>query len=84
VTGEAIEDSQVATLVDNWIRLGLVEVTYETHITDLNYYSWANQRPEFLRLSKAPESDQVTIDYQKGIMMRTDLGKRFAKAIGLK
>lgn len=82
-TGAPVEDPQLPAMIDNWIRLGLVEVAYDKHLTDAAHYSWADQRPEFLRLSQAEQSDEARVEYQKGVMQRTELGKRFAKAIGL-
>lgn len=82
-TGVPVEDPQLPAVIDNWIRLGLVEVAYDKYLTDAAQYSWAEQRPEFLRLSQAPQPDGAKVEYQKGIMQRTELGKRFARAIGL-
>lgn len=82
-TGELIEDSQLPAMVDNWIRLGLVEVAYDRHLTDETRYHWVEQRPEFLRLTQTSRSDKEKVEYQKGVMQRTELGKRFAQAIGL-
>lgn len=83
VTGVPVEDPQLPSMIDNWIRLGLVEVAYDKHISAAGQYSWADQRPEFLRLSQVEHSDEVKVEYQEGIMQRTELGIRFAKAIGL-
>lgn len=82
-TGVPVEDPQLPAMIDNWIRLGLVEVSYDKHLTDAALYSWADQRPEFLRLSQEPQPDGAKVECQKGIMQRTELGRRFARAIGL-
>lgn len=82
-TRGAIEDPQLPAMIDNWIRLGLVEVAYDKHLADLTKYSWVNERPEFLRLSQEPQPDESKVEYKKGVLQRTELGKRFAKAIGL-
>lgn len=82
-TGAPSEDPGLPAMIDNWIRLGLVEVSYDKHLTDPSHYSWVEQRPEFLRLSQAPRPDEAKVEFQKGIMQRTELGKRFAKSIGL-
>lgn len=82
-TGVPVEDPQLPAMIDNWIRLGLVEVDYDKHLADVAHYSWVDQRPEFLRLNEAPQPDEAKVEYQKGIMQRTELGKRFARAIGL-
>lgn len=82
-TGTPIEDPDFPAMVDNWIRLGLVEVNYDRHLTDLDRYSWAEKRPEFLRWVQATHPDEGVIECRKGIMRRTELGKRFARAVGL-
>jgi hypothetical protein len=77
------EDSRIPAMIDNWIRLGLVEVRYDTFLTGDGFYSWVERRPEFLRFSQEVQSSGAVIDYEKGMMQRTELGKRFAQAIGV-
>lgn len=81
--GAPIENPQISAIVDNWIRLGLVDVSYDTYLIDDSQYSWAKNRPEFLKLSIMPQIGESKVEYQKGVMQCTALGKRFAKAIGL-
>ncbi|MEG0007966.1 MAG: DUF4393 domain-containing protein [Aeromonas sp.] len=83
-TNEPLENKRLPAMIDNWIRLGLVEVTYGTHLIDTGVYSWADKRPEYLRLIVEPQPAGAKIEYEKGVMRCTDLGKRFAQAIGLK
>lgn len=82
-TGAPIEDPQLPAMVDNWIRLGLVEVSYVQKLVADDSYSWAEQRPEFLRLNQTPQPDEARVECQRGIMQRTEFGKRFAQAVGL-
>jgi hypothetical protein len=82
-TGAPVEDPQLPAMVDNWIRLGLIEVSYDSYLTDPTKYSWVDLRPEYVRLSQEPQPDEAKVEYVKGILQRTELGKRFAKAIGL-
>ena len=70
-------------MIDNWIRLGLIEVEYDITLTDVALYQWVEQRPEFLYFQKLYENDNRKITSQKGILAPTELGKLFAKAIGL-
>lgn len=83
VTNQPVEDPRLPAMVDNWIRLGLVEVAYDRHLSDSAHYTWVEQRPEFVRLKATPQEEGNTIEYKKGLMNRTELGKRFAKSIGL-
>lgn len=83
VTGQSIEDPRLAAMIDNWIRLGLVTVEYDKHLNAEEYYSWVKQRPEFTRLTEAPSTDGSTINFQKGILQRSNLGVQFACSVGL-
>jgi hypothetical protein len=77
------EDQRLPAMIDNWVRLGLVEVAYDKHLHGEIHYSWVEQRPEFEKLKQELQSDETTVTYQKGLLNPTELGKRFAKAIGL-
>lgn len=82
-TGLPVEDPGLPSMIDNWIRLGLVEVAYDKWLNHDAHYAWVEQRPEYVRLKQEPQADGATIEYQRGILYRTELGKRFARAIGL-
>lgn len=84
ITRTAMESPQLPAMIDNWVRLGLVEVAYDKHITDLTRYGWADQRPELIRLRQQPRGDESVVAYEKGILQCTQLGKRFATAVGLR
>lgn len=79
----AIENSQLPALIDNWSRLGLVEVDYNQHLTGAGSYDWVGQRPELIRLRQKWETEKNKITFQNGILIRTQLGVRFAEAVGL-
>jgi hypothetical protein len=82
-TTTPIENPQLPALIDNWTRLGLVEVDYNQHLLGQDLYQWVEQRPEFIRIKQARETDKNKITFQKGILTRTQLGVRFASAVGL-
>lgn len=82
-TGSPIEDPSLPSMIDNWVRLGLVDVHYDKHLIDESHYTWVEQRPEYIRLTQESRPNESTINFQKGIMQRTELGKRFAKATGI-
>jgi hypothetical protein len=82
-TGLPVEDPTLPAMIDNWIRLGLVEVMYDKFLNDPTSYSWVDQRPEYIRITEVPQADEATVTYQKGPLNRTELGKRFAKAVCL-
>ena len=82
-TGAPVEDPNLPVMIDNWIRLGLVEVSYDLHLADESKYDWAEGRPELIHQSQLPQPEGAKIEYGNGIMRRTELGKRFAQAVGL-
>jgi hypothetical protein len=82
-TGAPIEDPKFPAMVDNWIRLGLVEVDYTTHMTETTKYDWVDKRPEVIRLRLQNENETKKVGITKGIIIRTALGIQFAKAVGL-
>ena len=82
-TGEQIENSKIPAMVDNWIRLGLINVDYAAHLTGTDSYTWVETRPEVSKLRKEHESETRKISFTNGILIRTALGIQFAKAVGL-
>lgn len=81
-TNEFVEYPRLATYVDNWVRLGLVEVDYTSFLTQPGTYDWALERPEALRLSTSLQEGQ-SLDFDKGIIRPTDYGLAFAEAVGV-
>jgi hypothetical protein len=78
-----VEDPAAPAMIDNWTRLGLVEVSYERFLTGADSYKWVEERPEYKRLRQEHETDKVKLSYQRGLMARTALGIQFARAVGL-
>jgi hypothetical protein len=77
--GELAKQHQTATWVDNWARLGLVQVDYLTFIAKESVYDWVTSRPEYVRLSQDPEI--ARLDFDKGIIQRTAFGTQFHRAV---
>ena len=82
-TQAPLENNRLPAMVDNWIRLGLVEVVYGTTLTAADAYAWVSSRPEIAKLKREHETDTNKLDFQHGIIERTALGCQFAKAVGL-
>lgn len=84
-TNEPVENPQLGTFIDNWIRLGLVEVSYVDHLTREGAYDWMAGRPEVARHQGAfdPYGGHA-IDFDKGFIRPTNFGASFAKAVGIK
>jgi abortive infection alpha-like protein len=78
-----VVNPRMPAMVDNWIRLGLVRVSYADTITDVSRYAWIEQRPEMASLRSQYERDNKKIIDGKGIIHRTQFGVQFATAVGL-
>jgi Abortive infection alpha len=78
-TGEPTEELQVPTWVDNWQRLGLVNVTYSEHRADKDAYAWVETRPEYIRLNESPGI--INLRFDKGLIRTTDFGRQFFRAV---
>jgi hypothetical protein len=68
--------------IDNWVRLGLMSVSYSDHFTNESLYSWVSDRPEFLKFKQSHDGvDGRTVEFERGMYRRTDFGTRFYRAI---
>lgn len=74
---------RLPAFVDNWIRLGLVEVDYTKYVASENAYEWVAQRPEFLKFKAELENMTQKVEFQQGILVRTSLGEQFAAVVGI-
>ncbi|GAA1953401.1 hypothetical protein GCM10009689_38130 [Brevibacterium antiquum] len=86
-TNEIIEEAGYAAMVDNWVRLGLAAVTYESWAPDEGVYDYVYSRPEYLRLkdwlsnSEDEEYAGAWISVRPGLIYPTDFGRQFARAV---
>lgn len=82
-SGAPIINPRIPAMVDNWVRLGLVEVDYSKHLTAPDSYKWVESRPEVEALRKTHETDATKLSFANGVILRTALGIQFSKAVGL-
>lgn len=82
-TNEPVENPRVPAMVDNWARLGLIEVTYDKFLTAEKIYDALNERPEIARFRTERETPEAKVITQRGIAVRTALGAQFARVVGL-
>ncbi|WP_129782883.1 DUF4393 domain-containing protein [Promicromonospora panici] len=81
-TREPVEDPRIAIYVDNWARLGLVTVEYQQFRVGDNAYAWHESRPEFLNArASRPDEEAERVTFDKGLLIPTDFGLRFAEAV---
>jgi hypothetical protein len=78
-TGEPTEEPQAPTWVDNWQRLGLINVGYDEYLTDDHAYDWVQTRPEYVRLAEQP--DVTALSFDTGLIRTTDFGRQFFRAV---
>ncbi|MCV2873439.1 DUF4393 domain-containing protein [Defluviimonas sp. WL0050] len=79
-TGEMAKIPAFPSMIDNWIRLGLVEVRYDRHAAGENLYDWVEARQEYKDIFNNLEDDEE-IKFIKGTIDLTEFGKRFARAV---
>lgn len=82
-SGQPLENQRIPAIVDNWIRLGLVEVSYSEHLAGLDSYNWVEERPGFRYFRATRETQKEKVTFQKGILERTAFGEQFATVVGL-
>jgi Abortive infection alpha len=67
----------LSAFLDNWVRLGLIRISYTSKLAGEGLYDWASLRPEYVRL--VAEGHAVTaVEGRLGV---TSFGKRFALAV---
>ena len=82
-SGSTNTRTKLPGLIDNLLRLGLVQITYDELITNLINYDWVLDHPEVSLLQKQQSKAGNRITRKKGILLPTKLGLRFATAVGL-
>lgn len=80
--GAVSVDHEFPAMVDNWIRLGLVSVNYDTGLSGEETYKWVESRPEYLYWIPQDTPPGAKLEFAKGQLRRTAFGKKFAIAIG--
>lgn len=74
-------NKNIPSYVDNWIRLGLVEVRYDRWVKE-DRYETLKLRDEYIN-DKLQLGDEYNKDLCKGIIQRTTFGEQFASIVGL-
>lgn len=81
--GEPIVVPLIETMVENWKRLGLVEVDYKNRAAGEKAYAWVESRPELLEMRKKHQQNGQVVTTIFGVMTLTSFGQEFSKAVGL-
>jgi len=80
-TRKPIEIPNFAAMFDNWVRLGLIEVSFERELVEKSMYDWVKLRPEYLKHSRIDFGEENKIGIKRGIYNVSDFGRLFYKAI---
>lgn len=80
--GTPVEMGTMSAMIDNFMRLGLLNVSYVMEAKHNNAYSWADERPEVKRFRSELETDGKTVECHHGTIGRTAFGVLFGKAVG--
>tara|TARA_R110002110_G_scaffold197723_1_gene407854 strand:- start:1 stop:810 length:810 start_codon:yes stop_codon:yes gene_type:complete len=78
-SGDPVEIDNFPAMLDNWQRLGLIEIDYLSQLTGENEYDCVEKRPEYLRLKAEIGLDKLVV--KKGVLEKTAFGENFAKAV---
>jgi hypothetical protein len=67
-----------AVFVDNWARLGLVNVDHQNAYTNKTQYDWVQTNPFYLDAQREYDSETLkVVNFREGILSVTPFGKRF-------
>lgn len=81
-SNEPVVEEDIPAVVDNLIRLGLIEVNYSQWLSQEGRYDWVENRPELIELrAKYASSEDSKVEPVKGILNITEFGKQFGKVI---
>ena len=87
VSGVRYENEMLPAFIENWIRLGLVDVDYNSYLmNEQKYYSWIPTHPKYLEVKAAVDLEvdkTLSVDVVNGIMTRTYFGSTFCEIIGI-
>lgn len=78
-TGEPKEEPNALMWVDNWQRLGLVNVAYSESRSGKDAYDWVQTRPEYVRLAERPGI--IKLSFDRGLIRTTEFGRQFFRAV---
>lgn len=76
--GGQVWNNQTAVYVDNWVRLGLVNVDYQVFMTDEANYGWVEANPRYVSAQAEFDTEELKrVTFQKGVLTVTPFGRRF-------
>lgn len=67
--------------MDNFIRLGLLEVSYDGALPDNKWYEYMEKHPLYIEAKNNNISEEITVSYREGNFKTTSFGRLFGKSI---
>lgn len=83
-TGEPSNMIEIVSMVENFIRLGLLTSEFGLEPDYPNMYDWVDNRPEFEHLKQMNKGKELNIQSTKGMLIITSFGRNFASAVNIK
>lgn len=74
---------RLPAMVDNWIRLGLCSIAYDKYLPGEHAYDWVESQLEVIAWRQRERATPEKVTIQKGVLIRTSLGKQFAGSVGI-
>ncbi|PRC42046.1 hypothetical protein C6A85_000000112520 [Mycobacterium sp. ITM-2017-0098] len=76
--GGQVWTDEGAVFVDNWVRLGLVNVDYQQFLMDESQYEWVTANPRYIQAQYEHDTVEMkVVTFAKGILTTTPFGRRF-------
>lgn len=70
-------ERDLSAFLDNWVRLGLISITFAERLADPDLYEWSRFRPEYVKLAEHGD----LLSAEPGMLRVTSFGRRFAQAV---
>lgn len=74
-------NDNIPSYIENWVRLGLIYVSYEAHLLPERYELLESRKEYIEDVSEAPQTYKKEL--QRGYLVRTPFGAQFAEIVGL-
>jgi len=80
--GEPTRNADGSMWLENWVRLGLVTISYSHWLNNDAVYSWVESSPAVVEAREQFDTDAFKrIEVQRGLLTVTDFGKKFERVV---
>lgn len=67
--------------LDNWARLGLGTISYETYAANNSLYAWCGEHPDYLEVISEHPTEEIFV--KRGRFQVSEFGKAFARTLSI-